>query len=339
MIRLPPTTLSLTMTEVKEFERHFRFKKYLAKEDALGRLPFRPKSRVAAVRKSYESALGDANQPTSEAVSKESSPAYIQESPRLLACPPRRLPKSGADSVGSNSQGMPSSSRSGTSSSSNVHPPGWGNLPIPLPPPFSKDKRSVSDAQSLPSSQHGIQARPGDSPATPPRRSSLRGVHVDIRSSPPPRRDRRRLVSSAVRFVESFVRSPSRGSPSSPSPRIASSDSASPMREDELRPAGRTGLEFRVYDDSLPASSQPQTPHNLPEARHQSRLRGSYTAPLPRAGSRSAYHHASREGTRSPFDLETSGFRGLHRGRENTEDSALFYEASRFREGGSPEDE
>lgn len=192
-MRLPPTTLSLTMTEVKEFEHHFRFRKYLAKEEALGQLPLRPKSKAGAVRKSYESESvhSNANQSALEIVSKDLSPASIQESPRLLACPPRRLHKSGADSARSSSQGMPGSSQSGTSSSSNVpHPPGWGNLPIPLPPPFSKDKRSVSDAQSLPSVR-GIRTRPGrggadqDSPATPPRRSSLRGVHVDIRSSPP----------------------------------------------------------------------------------------------------------------------------------------------------------
>lgn len=36
---------------------------------------------------------------------------------------------------------------------------------------------------------------------------------------------------------------------------------------------------FRIYNDAIPAAQQPQTPRNLPEARHQSRVRGSHTAP------------------------------------------------------------
>lgn len=152
MIRLPPTTLSLTMTEVKEFERHFRFKKYLAKEDALGQLGHRPRSNVATVRTDFERAHSDTNQPISEINSQDPSPTNIQESPRLLACLPLRQSKTAAGSARSSSHGMQSSSQSGTSSSSNrPHPPGWGNLPIPLPPPFSREKRTVSDAQSLPS--------------------------------------------------------------------------------------------------------------------------------------------------------------------------------------------
>lgn len=36
---------------------------------------------------------------------------------------------------------------------------------------------------------------------------------------------------------------------------------------------------FKVYNDALPALQQPQTPRNLPEARHQSRISGSQTTP------------------------------------------------------------
>ncbi|XXG97929.1 hypothetical protein Hte_004245 [Hypoxylon texense] len=257
------------MSEVKEFEHHFRFKKYLAKEDALGQLPFRPKSKTSADQQGYKSTQNDANPSTLEMVSKDLSP------PSLLAGPPRRPPKSGADSARSSSQGMPNSSQSGTSSSSNVpRRPGWGNLPIPLPPPFSKDK-----SRGMPS------------------------------SSPPPR-----VVSSGYA-------------------------APTPTHDHELGSTNMTGLIFRVYDDSLPASSQPQTPHNLPEARHQSHLHGSYTAPLPRPGSRPAYYPASREGDRSSSGLGTSGFRDFHHDGENTEDSTLFYEESGDLEDRSPEDE
>ncbi|CEI70004.1 unnamed protein product [Fusarium venenatum] len=35
-----------------------------------------------------------------------------------------------------------------------------------------------------------------------------------------------------------------------------------------------------VYSDALPVNGQPQTPRQLPEARHQSRFNGAYTAPV-----------------------------------------------------------
>ncbi|KAI1381107.1 hypothetical protein F4677DRAFT_402154 [Hypoxylon crocopeplum] len=343
MIRLIPTTISLTLTEVKEFERHLRFKKYLAREDALDQLPLRTKKESSNTQKTDESAQSNVNQLATGVSPKDLSIADGKESPRLLACSPQWPLKSGDDSTKSNSQPMPNSSQSGTSSSSNIPPPtGWGNLPMTLPPPFSRDKRSVSDAQSLPSSRRGAhrQPRPGEAyqeaPETPHRRSSLRDEQADIHSSSLSRRGRRRLVSSAVRFVGSMVRSPSRSTPS-PSPRATRSESGSPARQVELGRTAGVELGFRVYDDALPALSQPQTPQNLPEARHQSRLHGSYTAPLPRVASRSAYQSSTvrerRDSTGSPSGFETPGYRGLYGGLENSEDSTLFYEASRYQEG------
>ena len=156
MLRLPPTTLSLTMTEVKDFERHLRFKKYLAKaakdsDNDFGNLPIRTKKAPTA-QKSIESIQSGTSQPASEAPHKGSPAAEVKDSPRLLEYPPRRLPKSGGNSAESSSQDNPSSSQSGTSGSANTgDPTGWGNLPMTLPPPFSRDTRNVSDAQSLPS--------------------------------------------------------------------------------------------------------------------------------------------------------------------------------------------
>lgn len=83
-----------------------------------------------------------------------------------------------------------------------------------------------------------------------------------------------------------------------------------------------------VYNDHLPTREQPQTPRELPEARHQSRFDGVYTAPAggrrqrgeaqqtPSAAGRRA--RARRNG--SPTGLSIPGFQGLYGGSENAED-------------------
>ncbi|KAK3387450.1 hypothetical protein B0H63DRAFT_470036 [Podospora didyma] len=96
-----------------------------------------------------------------------------------------------------------------------------------------------------------------------------------------------------------------------------------------------TPRRFRIYNDSLPASSQPQTPQNLPEARHQSRLSGSYTVPARRLSGHSIATPTTGRVRRrliggrnlSPPGLQTPGFRGLYGGIENTDDSVLFEQA------------
>lgn len=103
----------------------------------------------------------------------------------------------------------------------------------------------------------------------------------------------------------------------------------------------------RVYDDSLPPSSQPQTPAHLPESRHRSRLHPSYTAPVTRHGRR-AFHASPRSSARvtgsanrsrrpagrsdSPLGMggeRGEGFRGLYGGQENVDDDSLFDNAAR----------
>jgi hypothetical protein len=88
-----------------------------------------------------------------------------------------------------------------------------------------------------------------------------------------------------------------------------------------------------VYDESQPASSQPQTPQNLPEARHRSHYHPSYTAP---EGSRARVAHRTPQSggqhrhvrSDSPVGLDTPGFRGLYGGRENGDDEVMFEQAS-----------
>ncbi|KAI8672351.1 hypothetical protein NCS56_00697700 [Fusarium sp. Ph1] len=83
-----------------------------------------------------------------------------------------------------------------------------------------------------------------------------------------------------------------------------------------------------VYNDRLPTREQPQTPRELPEARHQSRFEGVYTAP---AGGRrqrveaqqtpsAAGRRVRARRNRSPTGLSIPGFQGLYGGNENADD-------------------
>ncbi|KAF4457840.1 hypothetical protein F53441_315 [Fusarium austroafricanum] len=83
-----------------------------------------------------------------------------------------------------------------------------------------------------------------------------------------------------------------------------------------------------VYSDRLPVQQQPQTPRQLPEARHQSRFDGAYTAPVrgrrPRVveGDGPVTVQRRRAGRNtSPAGLRTPGFQGLYGGSENAEDA------------------
>ncbi|OIW27992.1 hypothetical protein CONLIGDRAFT_458372 [Coniochaeta ligniaria NRRL 30616] len=93
---------------------------------------------------------------------------------------------------------------------------------------------------------------------------------------------------------------------------------------------------LQIYNDSLPRSVQPETPQNLPEARHQSRLRGSYTVParrdspldIPTPTTSRRWHHHSRLNP-CPAGLQTPGFQGLYGGIENSDEMTLFEQAER----------
>ncbi|KAF4342587.1 hypothetical protein FBEOM_3505 [Fusarium beomiforme] len=82
-----------------------------------------------------------------------------------------------------------------------------------------------------------------------------------------------------------------------------------------------------VYSDRLPVENQPQIPQQLPEARHQSRFDGVYTAPVRGRQSRVEIDDAPgtvrrrRAGRNaSPLGLRTPGFQGLYGGSENADD-------------------
>lgn len=126
--------------------------------------------------------------------------------------------------------------------------------------------------------------------------------------------------------------------PSSPAPR----DSPSTRRQTREHSSSLSTVpttprrRLRVYEDLRSSVRQPQTPKQLPEARHQSRLSTSYTAPVDRVRSDWSLvqepvttvrrpHHRREP---SPLGMRTPGFEGLYGGRENNDDVALFEEAS-----------
>ncbi|PVH75526.1 hypothetical protein DL98DRAFT_575016 [Cadophora sp. DSE1049] len=186
---------------------------------------------------------------------------------------------------------------------------GFSSLELQLPPPFSTVSRSVSRANSLPSSPaRGINtSNPPTSPISPsitPVRSVAEGRHPSRRSSPaaaehepldssPPSSSRFNPVSLVNRAI-SICRARSPFSrQASPQPL---SQSASPTpRQDQSRRIS-TSLEpitpsrgaYQVYNDTVSPELQPQTPAHLPESRHQSRYHPSYTAPVTRAAARRA---------------------------------------------------
>ncbi|KAI1341656.1 hypothetical protein F5Y15DRAFT_413586 [Xylariaceae sp. FL0016] len=302
MLRLAPTTLSLSITEVKEFEHRRRFRKYLDKDDDRFRhFALRPKNQSLSQEEGHQPDEQRRRKSHKETTHGTPRMTATTKSPKLLSVPPRRPPKP-EDFNHDTSPYESSSSRSGSPTSSvSSGQPAPVALPPPLPPPFSSETRLVSNTSTLPSvsgTVHNGLAREGirqEAPATPPRRSSLRDNQADPRLSP------------TFGNAETTVFSPALDS-----------------------------TFIRIYNDSLPASSQPQTPQNLPDARHRSRVQGSYTAPASRMVTRSAHRAIIQERERDDphSDLDTPGFRGIYGGIGNSEDSRLFHEASLSQDGG-----
>ncbi|OBT91867.1 hypothetical protein VE01_10115 [Pseudogymnoascus verrucosus] len=219
-----------------------------------------------------------------------------------------------------------------------------------LPPPSSTRSRSGSATGSLPAGNsssterspgihHGGDA--GDRSITP---SGLAGLD-DIAGGQGLQQSSRsgsatsNVSSVPFRLVSAYRSRSPIGPwhlPSRPSPTIprVSRDSRIASSASRPGPANTPYRRLQVYDERVPASLQPQTPDQLPEARHFSPYHFSYTAP---AGRR----HASAQQPRwqppqrrwrrrsgSPPGLETPGFAGLYGGQENTDDEVMFERAA-----------
>ncbi|KAH9893741.1 hypothetical protein F4778DRAFT_293983 [Xylariomycetidae sp. FL2044] len=153
MMRLPATTISLTIAEVNEFERHSRFKKYLAR-DFQAQLPFRPRAQDPSTSRSKDHQHIEKQTP--ESGSEAETKTERKESPKPSEGSAQQ-PQNSNDSGGSSSQTLSTYTESSPSSSSMIPQMILQRIhenpsPIALPPPFSTEGRVVSDTHSLPSS-------------------------------------------------------------------------------------------------------------------------------------------------------------------------------------------
>lgn len=241
---------------------------------------------------------------------------------RLLAISPRRFRRP---------QNSDKSNAAGDTLTSPGHTQG-----LSLPPPFSQTRRGVSTAYTahtleLVSTRDqpahlaeiveagSIQSVQGMRLPTPTRRSSLQ-PQLDGHDS------------DAEEEVNGRVPRTANAEGSSRSTNAAGDRGNHQPASSPPTPVPRTPR-LRIYHDSLSpraAASQPATPQQLPEARHQSRLLGSYTAPA-RRSRHTVLTRTPATGRRrrnpSPAGLrQPAGFVGLYGGTENGDEETLFVE-------------
>ncbi|TAQ89286.1 hypothetical protein B7494_g2361 [Chlorociboria aeruginascens] len=180
---------------------------------------------------------------------------------------------------------------------------------LSLPPPFSTTPRSSSRAESLPSGLNDPAIQSTSSTNREPSVSPTKGIvegedstllqeETDNAKLSPQSivgRSASGILRVAERLFSSYrARSPL-GRASSPVHSSLSTSATSTPRQlpyrlssREKAPPSTPSRSYQVYNDAVSPESQPQTPANLPEARHQSRYHSSYTAPITRAGTRMA---------------------------------------------------
>lgn len=274
-----------------------------------------------------------------DGINEPASPFEQRQSPRTA-----RVPEGARDS--------------NTTTNTHRHP----TVDMPsLPPPFSQKSRRVS-AERTWIRTLAIRSRESLGDETSPsvsahqrRQSSCRDsleLQDDGQPGPSNPSSPQKAVKATTRLLQLCPKVDYR-SPSISHESSVAKDGLSPDRTTQPTAGRPTSLvrsrittprhRIQIYDDVISPNLQPQTPEQLPEARHQSRLPGSYTAPVARFRASQTPGHTPVTARRlryrrqpSPVGMRTPGFEGLYGGQENEDDVALFEDASEAREQESP---
>ncbi|KAM7194872.1 hypothetical protein V8F20_007737 [Naviculisporaceae sp. PSN 640] len=301
MLRLPPTVISITMAEVRAADHRRRFKKHLEETTGIDKYHWQ--------RPPYEQEQDLAASMMAMQVEddKEADEVHdqVHEDNSRAGSPAPSV--SAIDDEITDEQLLPLPSRSSRSEARH-------HVSTEAEEGLSRSDTRTWRSQARSNDGHSSWA------TTPGTSGAFNGASGSRTESHSHTGDGHEAASDRLpfRYRERKVDASLAGSPSSPS-------------------LPRTPSRLQIYDDSLPASSQPQTPQNLPEARHQSLLRAPWTAPprvfSPRAPlfrTPTTNRARRRRGLPSPPGLQApQGFMGLYGGTENIDDAVLYEQSSR----------
>ncbi|KAM5380409.1 hypothetical protein ACJZ2D_003511 [Fusarium nematophilum] len=316
MLRLRPTTITITSRELSDSERRCRYRKHLRESHRCGRRLGRTSSLDQDDALQNDALQNDApgrhpsptpgsangNQANQATASPSQDPAQGDREGR----PPEPLPEHNGDSASISPENREAESRV-FDSSLNSPPRRAEQWTIAFRP------RHDIETQAVSGSSHEHQDDSGGS-------SAGHGLAFHNTTLPAASPEPETSVNDG-QSTGNHVQGPER-------PATTPEDSeavAEAPTEVDVRPTGRN---LPVYNDHLSVREQPQTPRQLPEARHQSRFDGSYTASVGGRHQRVETEATPATGRRartrpngSPVGLRILGFQGLYGGSENADEA------------------